>query len=187
MPLGTNLQGICMKPYQSLYHELFRAPKRPETPEAFVAFIDALCHFHGVQLMDANRGYLRGDSAGAPCLVFKAPISQVKRINALLMELNTLNLHHHWTLTGKLDGLNQLFFSLIVTRTWWSRKSQWRIHVGDNGLASKTHRLRNKAPHRTHEWNATLRNKATAQRWIDEWLSIYWAFLTLRHHFCFAL
>ncbi|WP_390252864.1 hypothetical protein [Vibrio parahaemolyticus] len=99
-----------MKPYQSLYHELFRAPKRPETPEAFVAFIDALCHFHGVQLMDANRGYLRGDSAGAPCLVFKAPISQVKRINALLMELNTLNLHHHWTLTGKLDGLNQLFF-----------------------------------------------------------------------------
>ncbi len=112
MPLGTNLQGICMKPYQSLYHELFRAPKRPETPEAFVAFIDALCHFHGVQLMDANRGYLRGDSAGAPCLVFKAPISQVKRINALLMELNTLGLHHHWTLTGKLDGLNQLFFRL---------------------------------------------------------------------------
>ncbi|EPW6725788.1 hypothetical protein ACWONS_004909 [Vibrio parahaemolyticus] len=101
-----------MKSYQSLYLEWFRAPKDSETPKYFEAFIDALCHIHDVELMDANRGYLRGDNAGAPCLVFKAPISQVKRINELLMKLNVQGLHYHWTLTGRFDGLNQLFFRL---------------------------------------------------------------------------
>ncbi|EHV5557976.1 hypothetical protein K0W35_004721 [Vibrio parahaemolyticus] len=101
-----------MKPYQSLFHEWFRAPKDPTTPQYFEAFIDALCHFHDVELIDANRGYLRGDNAGAPCLVFKAPTSQIKHINKVLMELNVQGLHHHWALTGKLDGLNQLFFRL---------------------------------------------------------------------------
>ncbi|TNZ86768.1 hypothetical protein CGK40_24285 [Vibrio parahaemolyticus] len=101
-----------MKPYQSLYHEWFRAPKDKKTPEPFVALIDALIHLHDIELMDANRGYLRGDNAGAPCLVFKAPIPQIKRINARLMKLNSQGFYHHWALTGKFDGQNQLFFRL---------------------------------------------------------------------------
>ncbi|MCG9702479.1 hypothetical protein L1D19_20635 [Vibrio natriegens] len=102
-----------MKPYQSLYHELFLAPKEDNEPEHVTAFIEALCHYHDVELLDANRGYLRGENAGAPCVVFKAPLSQIQRMNVVLMELNAQGLlHHHWALTGKLDGLNQLFFRL---------------------------------------------------------------------------
>ncbi len=102
-----------MKPYQLLYHELFRAPKEDIEPAELIALMGALSHFHDVELLDANRGYLRGDNAGAPCVVFKAPISQIQRMNVVLMELNAQGLlHHHWALTGKLDGLNQLFFRL---------------------------------------------------------------------------
>ncbi len=102
-----------MKPYQSLYHELFRAPKEDSEPAELIALMEAIYHFHDVELLDANRGYLRGENAGAPCVVFKAPISQIQRINVVLMELNVQGLlHHHWALTGKLDGLNQLFFRL---------------------------------------------------------------------------
>lgn len=102
-----------MKPYQSLYHELFRAPKEDSEPAELIALMEAIYQFHDVELLDANRGYLRGNNAGAPCVMFKAPISQIQRMNVVLMELNAQGLlHHHWTLTGKLDGLNQLFFRL---------------------------------------------------------------------------
>lgn len=101
-----------MPPYHSLYHECFQAPKNKTEPTDFMAFIEAIYHFDDVELLGANRGYLHGEKAGAPCVIFKAPISQIKRINVVLMTLNAQGLHYHWTLTGKLDGLNQLFFRL---------------------------------------------------------------------------
>ncbi|EHH1077078.1 hypothetical protein J7I01_002723 [Vibrio parahaemolyticus] len=101
-----------MKPSQSLYYEWFVAPKTHNDTASFAALTAAVAHLHDVELLDSNRGYLRGENTGAPCVVFKAPIEQIQRLNVCLMELNVQHLHYHWTLTGKLDALSQLFFRL---------------------------------------------------------------------------